>query len=58
MDEEEPGEEQGAVDEVEADGGWAQVRQERGEGDGGDDDSGEEGAAVAVVEEVAGFEFG
>ena len=58
VDEEEPGEDQGAEDGVEAECfGW-EVAEERGKGERVDEDRAEEGGGVAVVEEVAGFEVG
>ena len=56
VDEDEVSEDEGSEDEIEADGGGFEAREEQGEGDGDEEDSGEEGSAVAMVKVVAGFE--
>jgi hypothetical protein len=56
MDEDEVGEEQHAEDEVEVESSGGEPRQKQGEGERGGEDAGAEGAAVVVVEEMAGFE--
>ena len=55
VDQDEVAEDQAAEDEVEVDGfGWDAWEEDR-EGQGGEEDSGEEGCAVAMVEVVARF---
>jgi hypothetical protein len=56
VDEEEVAGDEGSEDEVEADCCRVEVRKKRCEGDGGENDYGEEGRAVAMMEEVTGFE--
>jgi hypothetical protein len=56
VDEEELADDEASEDEVEVDGVSVEVREKRCEGDGGEEDCGEEGRAVAMVEEVTGFE--
>jgi len=58
VDEDEVGEDRRAEDEVEMNRRGFEMREERGECDGGEKDSGEEEGAVAMVEVVAGFEVG
>ena len=58
VDEEEPGEDQGAEDGVEAEDLERDMAEERGQGERAGEDCGEEGGGVAVVEEVAGFKVG
>ncbi len=57
VDEDEVGEEKGAEDEVEAKGCRGESWDEPGEGGGDEGEGDAEGAAVSVVEEVAGFEI-
>ena len=56
VDEDEVGGDEGSEDQLEVDGCGFEAGKERCEGDGREDDSGEEGGAVKVVEVVAGFE--
>ena len=58
VDEDEVSEDQAAEDEVEVNGFRWDTRKEYGQGDGGEEDSDEEGGAVAIVKVVAGFEGG
>ena len=56
VDEDEVGEDEATEDEVEPDRFGREMGQQDGEGDGGEKDTGDEGAALTVVEVVAGFE--
>jgi hypothetical protein len=56
VNEEEVGGDENCEDDVEADGLGFEVGQKESEGDRGNEDSGEEGGTVAVVEVVTGFE--
>jgi hypothetical protein len=56
VDENEVATDQASEDEIEVDGFGVEAGEKSREGDGGEDDSGEEGGAMTVVEVVAGFE--
>jgi hypothetical protein len=56
VDDDEVAAHQASEDEIEVDGLCVEAREKSREGDGGEDDSGEEGWAMTMVEEVAGFE--
>jgi hypothetical protein len=57
VDEDEVSGDNDSEDEVEVDGFGFESREKRCEGDGGEEDSQQEGGAVVVVEVVAGFEL-
>lgn len=58
VDEDEVSEDEAAEDEVEVDSFRGEAGKEDREGDGGEEDSGDKGGTVAMMEAVAGFEGG
>ncbi len=58
MDEEHPGGEEGGEQGVEVERAGIEAVEKSGEGDGAEEEDGDEGGAVVVVEAVTGFEIG